>query len=134
MIDPNSSEMEWIKVLYTVCIFVFMVFILASGSILFMKLYNDAFEEKERYQILKKLGILEKTLKKSLSRELLTAYALPFFVMMISAYFSVHALEKMMYTNLFAIYLISVAVIFGFFLICYLLSVSVYAKNAGVEK
>ncbi len=134
VIDPNSSEIEWIKVLYTVCIFMFMVFILASGSILFMKLYNDAFEEKERYQILKKLGIAGKTLKKSLSHELLTAYALPFLVMMLSAYFSVHALEKMMYTSLLVIYLGSVGVIFVFFLICYLLSVSVYAKNAGVEK
>lgn len=134
MIDPNSSEIEWIKVLYTICIFMFMVFILASGSILFMKLYNDAFEEKERYQILKKLGISGKTLKKSLSHELFTAYALPFLVMMLSAYFSVHALEKMMYTSLLVIYLGSVGVIFVFFLICYLVSVSVYAKNAGVEK
>lgn len=134
MIDPNSSDMEWIKVLYTICIFMFMVFILASGSILFMKLYNDAFEEKERFQILKKLGIAEKTLKKSLSHELKTAYGLPFLVMTVSAYFSVHSLEKMMYTNLIAIYLASVAVIFGFFLLCYLTSVSVYAKNAGVEK
>lgn len=133
-IDPNSSEMEWIKVLYTICIFMFMVFILASGSILFMKLYNDAFEEKERYQILKKIGISGKTLKRSLSHELKAAYALPFLVMMISAYFSVHALEKMMYTDLIVIYLISVGVIFGFFFICYLMSVSVYAKNAGVEK
>ena len=133
-IDPNSSEIEWIKVLYTICIFMFMVFILASGSILFMKLYNDAFEEKERYQILKKLGISGKTLKRSLSHELKAAYALPFLVMMISAYFSVHALEKMMYTDLIVIYLISVGVIFGFFFICYLMSVSVYAKNAGVEK
>ena len=133
-IDPNSSEIEWIKVLYTICIFMFMVFILASGSILFMKLYNDAFEEKERYQILKKLGISGKTLKRSLSHELKAAYALPFLVMMISAYFSVHALEKMMYTDLLVIYLISVGVIFGFFFICYLMSVSVYAKNAGVEK
>ena len=76
-IDPKSSDIEWIKVLYTVCIFMFMVFILASGSILFMKLYNDAFEEKERMLVLKKLGISGKTLKKSISHEQKTAYALP---------------------------------------------------------
>ncbi|NBI86140.1 ABC transporter permease [Lachnospiraceae bacterium] len=132
VVDPNSSDIEWIKVLYTVCIFMFMVFVLASGSVLFMKLYNDAFEEKERYLVLKKLGVAQWTLKKSLSHELKAAYGLPFAVMAVSAYFAVHALEKMMYTNLMAVYAASVGVIFVFFLLCYWFSVEVYAKNAGV--
>lgn len=133
IIDPNSSDLEWVKVLYTICIFMFMVFILASGSILFMKLYNDAFEEKERILVLRKLGVSGRTLKKSLSHELKTAYALPFLVMAVSSYFSVHALEKMMYQNLFVLYLASVGVIFAVFLLYYLCSVSVYVKNAKAE-
>lgn len=132
MIDPNNSDIEWIKVLYTIGIFMFLVFVLASGSILFMKLYNDAFEEKERYQILRKIGMPGKLLKKSISRELLAAYALPFLVMMVSARFSVHALEKMMTADLIFIYLNSVAVIFVIFFLCYQLSLAVYVKNAGV--
>lgn len=132
-IDPESSEIDWIKVLYSICIFMFMVFILASGSILFMKLYNDAFEEKERILVLRKLGVSGRTLKKSLSHELKTAYALPFLVMAVSSYFSVHALEKMMYQNLFVLYLASVGVIFAVFLLYYLCSVSVYVKNAKAE-
>lgn len=132
-IDPKSSDIEWIKVLYTVCIFMFMVFILASGSILFMKLYNDSFEEKERMQVLGKLGIAKKTLKKSVSNELKTAYALPFAVMAVSAYFSVHALEKMMFTDLRMMYLVSVAVVFAVFFCFYRLSVSVVVKNSGIS-
>lgn len=131
-VDPNSSDIEWIKVLYTICIFMFFVFVLASASILFMKLYNDAFEEKERYRVLEKLGIAAGTLKKSLACELGSAYAMPFFVMAFSSYFSVHALEKMMYTNLLGIYFVSVAVIFVIFFFCYLCSVPVYAKNAEI--
>lgn len=131
-VDPNSSDVEWIKVLYTVCIFMFLVFVLASGSVLYMKLYNDAFEEKDRYLVLKKLGIAQGTLKKSLSHELKAAYGLPFAVMAVSAYFAVHALENMMYTNLMLVYAASVGVIFVFFFLCYWVSVGVYAKNAGV--
>ncbi len=133
-IDPNSSDIEWIKILYSICIFMFMVFILASGSILFMKLYNDAFEEKERYAVLRKLGFSRETLKKAIASELKSAYAVPFLVMTVSSYFSVHALEKMMYTSLLAINLISVAVIFLFFLFCYCLSLSVYQKNIGLRQ
>lgn len=130
-IDPESSDIEWIKVLYTVCIFMFLVFVLASGSVLFMKLYNDAFEERERYGTLKKLGISQKTLKKSLSHELKTAYAMPFLLMAVSSYFSVHALEKMMNEDLMRIYGISVAIIFVIFFCCYKCSVSVSSKICG---
>lgn len=131
-IDPDSSDIEWIKMLYTVCIFMFLVFVLASGSVLFMKLYNDAFEEKARYEVLQKLGIAHWTLRRSISRELMAAYGMPFAVMAVSAYFSVHALEKMMYTNLMHIYLASMGVIFVFFFLCYWFSIGVYAKNAGL--
>jgi putative ABC transport system permease protein len=133
-IDPEDKENEWIKVMYSVCVFMFLVFILASGSILFMKLYNDAFEEKERYAVLKKLGIAQKTLRKSIARELLTAYALPFLVMSISSCFSVYALGRVMKTDVWEVNVVSVLVIFVFFLICYAASVSVYRKNVGVKR
>lgn len=132
-IDPESGDMEWIKVLHTLCIFLFMVFIVAGGCIMFMKLYNDAFEEKERYLVMRKLGFEEKVLKKSIARELATAYILPFMIMTISAYFSVHALEKMMYANLFSIYVVSVLIVFVVFVVCYCFSVAVYQRNVGIK-
>lgn len=132
-IDPDSSDIEWIKVLYSICIFMFMVFVLASGSILFMKLYNDAFEEKGRYQVLQKLGFGRKILRKAAAHELFTSYAAPFLIMTISSYFSVHALEKMMNTSLRSVHLVSIAIILAFFGICYWLSVSIYERNAGIR-
>lgn len=111
-----------------------MVFIMASGSILFMKLYNDAFEDKGRYDILQKIGCSYKTLRRAAAQELLAQYALPFAVMTVSSYFSVHALEKVMHTDLAEIRLASVGIILVFFLICYRISVGVYVKNAGIRK
>lgn len=131
-VDPNSGDIEWVKVLYTVCIFLFLVFVLASASILFMKLYNDAFEERERYRVLKKIGMSERALRKSVSCELGTAYVLPFLVTAVSSYFSVRALEQMMYADLTPVYLASVAVIFVIFFFCYLFSIPVFAANCGI--
>lgn len=131
--DPESSDIKWIRVLYTICIFMFMVFVLASGSILFMKLYNDAFEEKERYQVLKKIGLDNQVLKKSVKKELGTLYTMPFLIMAVSAYFSVYALEKMMQTKLISVYIVSVAIIFALFVFCYVFSAVVYNKNAGLK-
>ncbi len=130
--NPFDNDLEWIKVLHALCVFMFLVFIVAGGCIMFMKLYNDAFEEKERYLVLKKIGFSSRTLAASVAKELLGAYMLPFVVMTVSAYFSVNALGRMMYTNLFSIYLVSMLVVLGVFALCYILSVAVYRKNVGV--
>ena len=61
-------------------------------------------------------------------------YAMPFSVMLPSAYFSVHALEKMMDTNLMPIYAGSVGVILAILLLFYWRSVSAYVKHTGVEE
>lgn len=129
-IDPEDDEEAWIRVLYSLCIFVFLVFVAASGSILFMKLYNDAFEERERYRVLKKIGCSEKRLRRAVARELGCAYLMPFAVMAGSAFFSVHAMEKLMSTGLMPVYGVSVLIVLLFFLAFYLMSVRFYYKNA----
>ncbi|MDE7312981.1 MAG: ABC transporter permease [Eubacterium sp.] len=130
----GGGDREWIKILYSLCVFLVMVFISASGSILFMKLYNDALEEKGRFDVLQKLGCPYKALKRAVARQLFMSYALPLLVMGISSYFSVHALEKVMNMSLAAIRLASVGLIAVFFYLCYRLSVEIYLKNAGIQK
>lgn len=132
--DPSKDTLEWIKISYSLCIFMFMVFILASGSIMFMKLYNDSFEEKERFLVLRKIGMSHKVLQKSIAAELGAAYGLPFAVMAVSSYFSVHALELMMKADLRIINVVSVLTVSGIFLLCYILSVLTYQRNVGVSE
>ncbi len=107
----------------------FLVFIVASGCIMFMKLYNDSFEETERYSVLRKLGISTKTLSASIAHELMTAYLLPFVVMTVSAYFSVLALGKMMRADLFVIYVVSTIVVLIVFVLFCALSIVVYQRT-----
>lgn len=127
--DPNGGDIAWVRVLYSICIFLFLVFILASGSIIFMKLSNEAFEDKERYVILKKLGISKKALSKSIRNEIRFAYYCPFLLMVISSYFSVHALANVMKTELYMINVISAVVILVIFYIIYLISVLMFKKK-----
>lgn len=128
-IDPYSNEGEWIKALHFLCIFMFLVFIVASGCIMFMKLYNDSFEETQRYAVLKKLGFSTGTLSASIAHELATAYLLPFAVMTVSAYFSVLSLGKMMRADLFGVYAVSMAVVSVVFVLFCVLSITVCQKT-----
>lgn len=133
-IDPENNELDWIKVLYSICIFMFLVFILASGSIMFMKLYNDAFEEKERYLVMRKMGFDRQILRKSVEAELMAAYGMTFVVMAVSSFFSVKALGKMMRMDLTAVNVVSVAAVLGILAVWYLLSVWAYERNVGMER
>lgn len=119
------------RFIYSICCVMFLVFILASGAIMFMKLSNDAYEEKGRYLTMKKLGLDEGKLALSIKKELATAYILPFGVMSVSAFFAVNALGKMMYEKLWGIYGISVLVVFIIFAACYVVSVRAYVRNVG---
>lgn len=132
--DPNGGDIAWVRVLYSICIFLFLVFILASGSIIFMKLSNEAFEDKERYTILKKLGVSERVLVKSIRNEIRFAYYCPFILMVISSYFSVHALANVMKTELYTINIISAVVILGMFYIIYNISVLTFKRKVLSDK
>lgn len=132
-VDPSNSDIDWIKVAYSLCIFVFLAFITASGCIMFMKIYNDASEEKERYAVLKKLGISGRTLQKSINCELLSAYGLAFSVMAVSSFFSVCALAKVMFTNLISVWIVSVFTVFVIFALFYRMSAVMYRKTVRIQ-
>ncbi|MDE6714712.1 MAG: ABC transporter permease, partial [Lachnospiraceae bacterium] len=123
-IDPYNNDIGWIKALYPFCIFLFMVFAMASGCIMLMKVINDSVEEKPRYEVLGKLGIDRKILRRSVACELAAAYGSSFLVMAVSSYFSVLALAKTMFTNLISVNIVSVLVIFAIFIVFYLCSLT----------
>lgn len=133
-VDPTSPDIEWVRLIYSVCIFLFLVFALASGSILFMKIYNDAYEERGRYTILQKMGVAYEQLQSSIKSEQCIAYLLPYGLMSITSYFAIKALSNAMHEDLWLINLGSVLVIGVILWICYLLSVRAYMKNANIAK
>lgn len=131
--DPNNDELQWVRILYSLCIFMFLVFVLASGSILFMKLYNDAFEDQERMRILQKIGIKKETLKSSITQELRFAYGMPLLLMSVSSYFSITALGNVLQSDLRMVNMISVGFVIFVFWIAYELSRFIYQRNAGIK-
>ncbi|MDE7416077.1 MAG: hypothetical protein K2N44_07170 [Lachnospiraceae bacterium] len=44
-VDPFDNDLDWVKVLHSLCIFMVLIFIVVCGCIMFMKRYNDSFGE-----------------------------------------------------------------------------------------
>lgn len=109
--DSQGDSDSWIRVMYSLCLFMFATLILAGGSILLLKTGNEAYEDRERYQTLKKLGMDRKTLRRSVRNEICFTFCCPVALMAVTSYFSVKALGNVMKENLFRVNLWSAGVI-----------------------
>ena len=106
------SQDSWIRILYSLCLFMFATLILAAGSVLFLKTGNEAYEDKERYGILEKIGVQRTVLKQSVRKEICFTYYCPFVLTCLTSYFSVKALGNVMQEELFRVNLWSAGIIF----------------------
>ena len=119
--EDSLNEDSYIRVTYSLCLFMFVTLMLAAGSIIFLKIGNEAYEDRERYEILEKMGISRKTLGKAVRNEICFAYYCPFLLMTISSYFSVRALGEVMQEDLIRINVWSALFVLALFsLICFL--------------
>ena len=121
--QSEQKDDSWIRIMYSLCLFMFATLMLACGTIIFMKVSNDVYEDKERYRVLEKLGIPREVLCRSVRKEISFAYYCPFLLMCVTSFFSVHALGNVMQEDLLRVNLWSAAAILGVFTVICLLSV-----------
>lgn len=112
-----QNESQWIKFAYAVLVFLFIVFVIVTGSIVYMKIYNDAYEDKEKYKTLIKIGTTEEEINKAIIKEVAIFYALPMISAAISSYFALKLAGELMMANLFGIYVLSIVVCLIIFMI-----------------
>ncbi len=117
--DPLNRDTSWVCVMYSLCLFLFATFVLAGGSIMFLKTGNDVYEDHERYQVLCRLGIPRRILGKSVRSEICFTYCCPFVLTVLTSWFSVRALGNVMKEDLFQVNLWSAgAILVLFTLVC----------------
>jgi putative ABC transport system permease protein len=76
----NLNVMIFSSMISFIGIFVGLVFLCATGSIIYFKQLTEATDDKKRYDILRKIGIGDLEIKKSIQKQNLSAFATPLFV------------------------------------------------------
>lgn len=111
-------------------LFLGILFVLSTGSILYYKQLTEAYADKERYTILRKIGANKKETKHMVSKQLALIFGLP---LLIGLFHSAAALS--VYVKFFggSMYLIKcmlamIAVYVGIYICYYILSVKSYIK------
>lgn len=128
----ETQKFSWLKVIYAVMAFLFIVFILAEASIIYIKIYGDANEDKVKYKILKNIGASTKELSRSINKEIAMFYVIPVIVGLVHSYFAVGALGNIISVDLTKTFVISVVVSTVVFLISAAFSSRAFKKIVRV--
>ena len=103
--------------------FLFLVFVLAEASIIYIKIYSDASEDKDKYKILKDIGASKKDLGKAIRKEVMLFYVLPLSIGLIHSFFAIQVLGKFISENLNITFIISILVSICIFIVSAIISI-----------
>lgn len=128
------KTIEWVKFVYAIGGFLFLVMALAEASIIYIKIYSDANEDKQKYKTLLSIGASKKDISKSISREVALFYFIPLVVGAIHSYFAINALADFMKENLNFVYLLSLVICIAIFIVNCIISIIGFKKIIGIKK
>jgi len=83
-------------ILYFLGAFMSLVFVIATGSIIYFKLLSDALDDKEKYQMLKKIGMTNDEIIKSVSNQVSISFGAPLIVGSIHSIMAIRVLSRLM--------------------------------------
>lgn len=108
-----------------------ILFVLSTGSILYYKQLTEAYADKERYNILRKIGTNKKEIQHMVSKQLALIFGLPLLVSLFHSFAALSVyIVKLMGSSKVVIEctLIMAAIYIAIYLCYYLLSVKAYMK------
>ena len=108
--------------------FLGLVFLICTGSIIFFKQLSESNSDKFNYDILKKVGVSNKELKKSISKQIGIVFLLPLVVGITHSTFALKVLETLLNMSLLKPILITYVVYSLIYLVYYFVTVRSYYK------
>lgn len=99
-VSKDTSEYSIFGIIYFLGAFLALVFIIATGSIIYFKLVSEAYLDKDKYVLLKRAGMTESEALKSIAKQIAISYILPLFVGIIHSCVAMSVLSKLMNYNI----------------------------------
>ncbi|MFJ8260808.1 ABC transporter permease [Rummeliibacillus sp. NPDC094406] len=108
--------------------FLGLVFLAATGSIIYFKQLTEANSDKGRYEILYKIGVNKKEIKKSIAKQVMFIFALPLVAGIVHCSIALTALSRLMQSNLVIPVAICMGIYTCIYIVYYFLTVNAYYK------
>lgn len=128
MVDTQEGNYEDLLSLYAsflfIDIFLSFLFIMATVLIMYYKQITEGYEDKKRFEIMQKVGLDKREVKKPINSQVLTVFFLPLVVAAIHIVFAFPMIEKMLrllYLDNTNLYIMTTVICFGVFALVYVL-------------
>lgn len=128
MVDTQEGNYEDLLSLYAsflfIGIFLSFLFIMATVLIMYYKQITEGYEDKKRFEIMQKVGLDKREVKKTINSQVLTIFFLPLVVAAIHIVFAFPMIEKMLrllYLDNTNLYIMTTVICFGVFALVYVL-------------
>lgn len=128
MVDTQEGNYEDLLSLYAsflfIGIFLSFLFIMATVLIMYYKQITEGYEDKKRFEIMQKVGLNKREVKKTINSQVLTVFFLPLVVAAIHIVFAFPMIEKMLrllYLDNTNLYIMTTVICFGVFTLVYVL-------------
>ncbi|MCR3759134.1 FtsX-like permease family protein [Clostridium felsineum] len=95
-----SKSMQAMAVFFFIGTFISVLFFIATGSILYFKLFNEIQKDRREFVALKKLGVSIEEVRKIISRQCFIMFFLPFVIAFLHTAFAIKALSNILGTSL----------------------------------
>ncbi|NLB52136.1 MAG: ABC transporter permease [Syntrophomonadaceae bacterium] len=114
--------------------FLGLVFLLATGSIIYFRQLNEAQKEKINYQILRNIGLSRGEIHSAIRKQLLYVFLFPLLVGIAHSWAALMALADLLVTNLVVSTIVTIVVFTVIYFIYYLMTVKAYNRIVNSEK
>ncbi|MBU5676407.1 ABC transporter permease [Alkaliphilus sp. MSJ-5] len=114
----GATFYDMVGIVYFVGGFLALVFIFATGSIIYFKILSESFRDRNKYQILKKVGTTDLEISNSVSKQVGIFFILPLIIGSIHSIVAISVLGKVMEYSFIlptAISIVIFALVYGVF-------------------
>ncbi|KGL39051.1 ABC transporter permease [Listeria sp. SHR_NRA_18] len=127
---PTNYEnaMSISGVLLFIGMFIGLVFLAATGSIIYFKQLTEAYNDVATYDILKKIGLDRKEIRKTIAKQVLVIFLIPLVLGIAHSSVALSMLSNMLQMDLTLPVLISTGIYTAMFIIYYFLTVNTYTN------
>lgn len=133
-IQRYSPLIKTMSLLFFIGIFISIIFFISTNSILYFKIFNEVQKDRYEFIALKKIGITNEEIEKTVEGQIFIIFFIPFIVSISHTFFAIKALSNLLNDNLSAYFIFTTLIFALLQLVYYKLAKTMYIKQIRVWK
>jgi ABC-type antimicrobial peptide transport system, permease component len=127
--DHYQDGLKLLGMMAFIGLFIGILFVTATGSIIYFKMSMEAREDKNKYLTLNKIGVSKKEIRNAVSKELVLLFGAPLLLAAANSYPATIALGKMLSLKLVGSYIVILLVYACIYCLYYFITLNSYMKT-----